>query len=311
MIKVAVIGVGYLGMHHARIYSELPGCELTAVVDVDPDRAGKIAAQFGCRAETDFRRLIGEVDAASIVVPTAQHFPVGLEFLRSGTDLLIEKPITSTVSEAAALIREAQKSGAVLQVGHVERFNPGVREVFGCFKAPSFIEAQRRAPFGVRGTDVDVTLDLMIHDIDIILALVKSKVKNVRAAGAGVVSDHLDVASAWIEFENGCIALATASRVSSERLRRFRIFERDRVISLNFQNQQVSVKTKLDKDIHVREIIPGTLEPLKAELESFLECVATRRQPMVTGDDGLEALKVALRISKLVNGRADAYDTNG
>jgi len=311
MTKVAVIGVGYLGVHHARIYAELSQCELVAVVDTDPARGRQIAAQFGCRAETDFRRLIGAVDAASIVVPTAAHFPVAMEFLRSGTDLLIEKPITSTVSEAGALIREAQKSGAVLQVGHVERFNPGVREVFGCFNAPMLIEAQRRAPFAPRGTDVDVTLDLMIHDIDIILALVKSRVKTVRAAGVKVVSDHLDVASAWIEFECGCIAQATASRLSSERLRRIRVFERDRVISLNFQKQHVTIKTKLEKDLHVREITPGPVEPLRAEIESFLGCVVTRRQPVVTGDDGLQALKVALRISELVKGRTNAYDTDG
>ncbi len=303
MTKVAVIGVGYLGQHHARIFSELPECELVAVVDVAPERAAEIAAKHGCRAETDFRKVIADVDAASIVVPTVAHFGVAIEFLRSGKDLLIEKPFTTTVSEGVALLREAQKSGSVLQVGHIERFNPGVAELLGHYKSPTLIETQRRAPYNPRGTDVDVTLDLMIHDIDIIRTIAKSKVRSVRAAGECVVNDTLDIASAWIEFESGCVAHATASRLSSDRMRRVRIFERERVISLDFQTQHVTVKTRLEGGSHTETIQPQPVEPLRAELVSFLDCVRTRRQPVVTGDDGLEALKVALKVSELVKGR--------
>jgi len=305
MTRVAVVGVGYLGRHHARIYSELSGCELAWVVDVDRARAEETARAFGCRAETDFRKVIGEVDAASIVVPTVDHFKVAIEFLRAGTDLLIEKPITTTVSEGVGLIREAQKSGAVLQVGHVERFNPGMSELIGRFGHPTLIETQRRAPFNVRGTDVDVTLDLMIHDIDIILTLACSRVKSVRAAGESVVTDNLDIASAWIEFEDGCVAQATASRLSSDRMRRVRIFERDRVTSLDFQSHRVVVKTKSPDGIRTERFTPAPREPLRAELAAFLESVRTRQQPVVTGDDGLEALKVALRVSELVKGRVN------
>lgn len=305
MIKIAVIGVGYLGRHHARIYSELPGCELLYVVDTTPGCAEEIASTLGCQAETDFRRVIGKVDAASIVVPTVDHFPVAIEFLRAGTDLLIEKPITTSVSEGVGLIREAQKSGAVLQVGHIERFNPGVAEIIGRFNVPTLIETQRRAPYRERGTDVDVTLDLMIHDIDIILTIANSRVSNVRAAGESVISDNLDVASAWIEFEDGCVAQATASRLSSDQMRRVRIFERDRVISMDFQSQDVFIKTKSDNGIQTEHIKPKPVEPLRAELESFLDCITTRRQPVVTGEHGLEALKVALKISDLVKGRVN------
>lgn len=305
MIKVAVIGVGYLGRHHARIFSEMENCELACVVDLDASRGRSIAKKLGCRFEPDFRKVIGEVDAASIVVPTVEHFKVGIEFLRAGTDLLIEKPITETVGEGVGLIREAQKSGAVLQVGHIERFNPGMTEIVGRYSQPTLIETQRRAPFNVRGTDVDVTLDLMIHDIDIILTLARSRVKSVRAAGECVVTDHLDIASAWIEFEDGCIAQATASRLSSDRMRRVRIFERDRVTSLDFQSQRVLVKTKSPDGIQTDRFAPEPVEPLRAELQAFLDCVQTRKQPVVTGDDGLEALKVALRVSELVKGRTD------
>lgn len=292
-----------MGRHHARIFSELPECELVYVVDINKKQAKSVADEYGCKHETDFRRIIGNVDAASIVVPTVEHFKVAIEFLRSGTDLLIEKPITTTVSEGVGLIREAQKSGAVLQVGHIERFNPGMAEIVGKLNHPTLIETQRRAPFNVRGTDVDVTLDLMIHDIDIILTLAKSRVKSVRAAGECVVTDHLDIASAWIEFEDGCVAQATASRLSSDKMRRVRIFERDRVTSLDFQSQDVLIKTKSKSGVNTDHIKPDPVEPLKAELASFLDCVETRRQPVVTGDDGIEALKVALKVSQLVKGR--------
>jgi len=303
MIKVAVIGVGYLGRHHARILNELEGCSLEYVVDADAARAGEIASGLGCGYETDFRNVIGKVDAATIVVPTVAHYGVAMEFLKAGVDLLIEKPITTTVSEGAALIREAQKSGAVLQVGHIERFNPGVSEITSRCKSPSLIEAQRRAPFSPRGTDVDVTLDLMIHDIDIILTLAKSRVRSVRAAGESVATDNLDIASAWIEFESGCVAHATASRLSSDRMRRVRLFEPDRVISLDFQTQEVFIKRKHGDGMETETIHPQPVEPLRAELGSFLDCVRTRKQPVVTGDDGIEALKVALKISELVKGR--------
>ncbi len=301
--KIAVVGVGYLGRHHARLLAELPGADLRFVVDRDEERARTVARDSDCAWATDYRDVLDEVDAASIVVPTPEHHHVALDFLRAGKDILLEKPITVTVEEGVELIREAQKSAAVFQVGHLERFNAGVGQVMGKFRRPTLIECQRRSPFGTRGTDVDVTLDLMIHDIDIVLTLVNSKVRSVHAAGESVVSEHLDVVSAWIDFESGCVAQVTSSRLSSERLRRLRIFERDRVLSLDFQSQIVTEKRKgTDGMVQSDEIRPPAVEPLREELKSFLECVATRRQPVVSGDDGLEALKVALRISALVKG---------
>ncbi|MCI0529163.1 MAG: Gfo/Idh/MocA family oxidoreductase, partial [Nitrospira sp.] len=236
-IKVGVVGVGYLGQHHARIYSKMPGVELVGVVDIDAEKANAIAAQTGCQAYGDYHALLDQVQAVSIVVPTVLHHELASKFLRAGMDVLLEKPMTVTLQEADELIQEAEKKGSLLQIGHLERFNSVVRALNGRIQKPRFIESHRLGPFVERGTDVHVVLDLMIHDIDIILSLVNSPVELIRAVGVPVISSQIDIANARIEFASGCVANVTASRVSRDKMRKVRIFQPDVYISLDYLQQ--------------------------------------------------------------------------
>ncbi len=304
-IRTAVIGVGYLGQFHAEKYAQLPNAELVAVVDTDGTRAGEVAAKVGTTACTDYRELLGKVDAVSIVVPTQYHHEVARSFLDQGVHVLLEKPVTTTLKEADDLIRVAAERRAVFQVGHLERFNPVIMALDGVLSQPGFIESIRIAPFKPRGTDVNVVLDLMIHDIDIIQYLVKSPVKQINSIGAPVFTGEEDIANARILFENGCVANVTASRISLKSERRMRIFQPDAYINVDFQNKKVAVFRKGEG-----EMFPGVPnitvdersfeqgDALKAEIASFLEAIETGRQPVVTGEDGRRALETALKINK-------------
>jgi predicted dehydrogenase len=304
-IRTAVIGVGYLGQFHAEKYVQLPDAELVAVVDTDGKRAGEVAEKVGTTAYTDYREVVGLVDAVSIVVPTQYHHEVARAFLDRGVHVLLEKPVTTTLKEADDLIRIAAERRAVFQVGHLERFNPVIMALDGVINRPGFIESVRIGPFKPRGTDVNVVLDLMIHDIDIIQYLVKSPVKQINSIGAPVFTDEEDIANARIQFENGCVANVTASRISLKSERRMRIFQPDAYINVDFQNKKVAIFRKGDG-----EMFPGVPniamdeksfeqgDALKAEIASFLEAIATGKQPVVSGEDGRRALETALKINK-------------
>lgn len=299
-VKVGVVGVGYLGQHHARIYSEIEGAELIGVADIHREKAEAIAQKYHCEAMYDYRDMLGLVDALSIVTPTTTHYPVAMECLKSGKDILIEKPITVTVHEADHLIREAEHSGCIIQVGHLERYNPAVLAAADLIKRPVFIESERMSPFLGRGTDVDVTLDLMIHDIDIILSLIGTPVKEIRAVGAKVLSDKLDVAKAWLEFENGCVALATVSRLSPEKQRRLKVSQEDAYIIIDYQSSEVKRYFKDEKGISADTVNPEKKEPLKEELKDFIHCVRERKKPRVSAIEGRNALKVVMEITEKI-----------
>ncbi|MBI3003606.1 MAG: Gfo/Idh/MocA family oxidoreductase [candidate division NC10 bacterium] len=305
-IRVAVIGVGHVGEHHARLYRDLPGAELTAVCDTDAARAGAVAARHGARAVTDFRALLGKVEAVSVAVPAVSHYAVAEAFLEAGADVLVEKPIAETLEDAETLVAAARRTGRILQVGHVERFNGGVRALHALVREPGFIECHRLGPFAGRGTDVDVVRDLMIHDIDIILSLVRSVVVQVHAVGVPVISDRVDIANARLEFASGCIANVTASRVSAERLRKLRIFQRDTYLALDYATQEITCyrrrlpspdapPSELPRIVR-EEVTVDKAEPLRLEVEAFLAAIRTRSRPVVSGDEALEALRVAGQI---------------
>jgi predicted dehydrogenase len=315
-IKVGVVGVGYLGQHHARIYSKMPGVNLVGVADIDGEKARVIAGQTGCQAYSDFTDLLGKVQAVSIVVPTVLHHKVALRFLQAGVDVLLEKPMTVTLEEADHLISEAENNKVLLQIGHLERFNSVVRALEGRIEKPRFIESHRLGPFVDRGTDVHVVLDLMIHDIDIILSLVNSPVELIRAVGIPVISSQIDIANARIEFANGCVANVTASRVSREKMRKIRIFQPDAYLSLDYLQQEVTVCQRRVEEkeerpqLHVERLEIQKEEPLQAEIVSFIECVLARKRPLVAGQEGREALRVALEILNGIN-RYENVDRRG
>ena len=300
-MRVAVIGVGHLGKQHARLYSELDGVRLAAVVDILPNRAAEIARTFGSRPLTDFRKVFGEVDAASLAVPTTDHARIGLELLENGIDLLVEKPIASTAGEAQSLIDAAARHGRVLQVGHVERFNPVVRAACEVATRPQFFEIHRLAAFSPRSLDIDVVLDLMIHDIDIVLNLVRAPVVEVRAVGIPVLSRKADIANARVEFEGGCVANFTASRVSFEKTRKLRFFQPNDYISVDCATQKGTIVSLRMGQVTERKLEPAVVEPLRLELTSFLNCVRTRAKPVVTGEDGRRALELAISINEEIH----------
>lgn len=308
-LRTAVIGVGYLGRFHAQKYAALEGAELVAVADSDITQAEKVAAECGTRATTDYRSLLGEVDAVSIVVPTQLHYAIAREFLEAGVHVLLEKPMTVTVAEADELIALAKARSLVLQIGHLERFNSAVLALNGVLNGPQFIESHRLAPFNPRGADVNVVLDLMIHDIDIIQNLVRSPIRSIDANGVSVLTSEGDIANARIQFENGCVANVTASRVSMKPQRKMRIFQPDAYISIDFQDKVLSVHRKGDKEmfpgipeITSEESIFENSDAILAETEAFLNAIRTDTPPPVTGEDGRDALKTAIQISELLVG---------
>ena len=301
-VSVAVVGVGYLGQFHAEKYSASTNAELCAVVDINEARAREVAANCGTRALVDFHELFGQVKAVSIAVPTALHRSVAGEFLRQGIDVLVEKPMTANLADGRQLVELAAASGALLQVGHLERFNPAIRKLESVIKEPKFVECHRLAPFVERGTDVDVVLDLMIHDIDVITSLVRSPVERVEAVGVPVLTDKPDIANARIKFSNGCIANVTASRVSIKRERKVRFFQSNAYISLDYDQRRAQIFYKPAPgatwvDIRGESVEIKEGDALADEIESFLECVRTRKAPLVGGAEGLHALEIASMIS--------------
>ena len=306
-VRVGVIGVGYLGEHHARIYSEMDGVQLVGVVDPEEDRGRSVAEKTACRFFGELKELLGEVQAVSIAAPTSFHFDLSLVCLEKKIDVLLEKPMTVTIGEADKLIEEADRNKRILQIGHLERFNGGIRKLKEVVKEPRFIESHRLGPFQDRGTDVDVILDLMIHDIDILLDVVQSKVKELRAVGTPVISPNIDIANVRIEFENGCVANVTASRVSLKKERKIRIFQPDAYITLDYQLQEVDVYRRVTEANKAPRILMEKLktekdEPLRVQLEAFIRSIQNRSQPVISGIEGREALKVALKIGSLMQG---------
>ena len=313
-VKIGVIGTGKLGRYHTLKYAANASADLVGITDIDGECAKSVAEEAGCRVFSTPEELLREVDAVSIAVPTDLHLNAGLMALQSGVHCLIEKPIAAAKTEAEALLAAAEANGRILQVGHIERFNPALKSLEGIDLNPMFIEAHRLAPFTPRGTEVAVVLDLMIHDIDIILHLVKSPVKFIDASGAAVVSDTADIANARIRFENGCVANLTASRISQKRMRKFRLFQRDAYISIDFNDRQTEVfelKLRPDADDTVvseigvgdkmKKVIYNKYEEaqadaLEAETSAFIDTVLGKRTEGVTGSEGSEALAVALDI---------------
>ncbi len=305
-IPVAVVGVGSLGQHHARIYSEMPGAELVAVVDRDAARAEEIAARCNCIPLTDIGNIPEEVEAVSIAVPTAAHCDVGLELLGRGVNVLVEKPIAASLDDAEKLVSRAAAENRIIHVGHTERFNPIMVSVRPYVNRPRFFEAHRLGVFVGRSLDIDVVLDLMIHDIDLILSFVNEPVKEVKAVGIPILTPKVDIANARIEFEDGCVANLTASRVSRDRTRKFRIFQLNDYISLDFQNRNAEMYS-LEERGGKRQIVARDPEikegePLKMELEAFLATIRGETVPgACPGDQGKKSLELALQIVDQIN----------
>jgi len=299
-IKVAVIGVGKLGLRHAEVYTKLHGVELVGVCDVIEHRAKEAAHQFKTRAFTDYRDLLKEAQAASIVVPSSSHYALSKDFLENNVHLLIEKPITTTLVEADSLLALADQKKLILQVGHIERFNAAIRAAKHVIKAPRFIECHRLGPYDPRVQDVGVTLDLMIHDIDIILDLVRSPIKNVDSVGVFILSKTEDIANARIRFMNNTVVDLTASRVTKDIQRKIRVFQDDAYISLDYVTQEALIYTRENGHIHHKKIDITKGDSLKEELTDFIDCVRTGRQPLVSGREGREALALALQIMRQI-----------
>jgi predicted dehydrogenase len=301
-VRVAVIGVGHLGKHHARILAQVPGARLVAVVDRQPERAAAAADGTGARALADYRELLDEVDAVTVAAPTEIHHDVALPFLERGISVLVEKPMTRTLAEADALIAAAQASGATLGVGHTERYNPAVAAVMPFVTTPRFIEVHRLGAFPDRSLDIDVVFDLMIHDLDIILALVKAEPTAIEAVGVPVLTDKYDIANARLRFSSGCIANVTASRISKERVRKIRFFQADAYVSIDYAEQEVEGYRLKRREGQRPEIQGGKLpvtreEPLKRELVDFVNAVREKRAPLVDGHAGRRALALAQAIA--------------
>ena len=296
-LRAGVVGVGYLGAFHAEKYASLADVELIAVVDTDVERAQTVARNCHTDAATDYGALFGRVDCVSLAVPTPLHFALAKEFLTHGIDVLVEKPLTTTVADGRALVAAAEAHGRILQVGHLERFNPAIRALAGVVTQPRFIECHRLAPFTERGTDVDVILDLMIHDLDVILSLVQSDVQSVEAVGVPVLSETADIANARLRFASGCIANITSSRVALKRERKIRIFQTDTYVSVDYGEKHVRICRRLTDNgnatITVEEHALGDSDALFDEIEHFVQAVRTRQRPLVDGRTALRALEVA------------------
>ena len=301
--------MGYLGRFHAQKYAAIPGCQLVAVADAQLETAQRVASELGTSAVADYRELIGRVDAVSIATPTPRHFEIAQALLRAGVHVLVEKPITETTAQAEELIATARGAARVLQVGHLERFNPVIIGAEASLGAPRFIECHRLAPFRERGTDVNVVLDLMIHDLDLVQSIVGSEIASLEAIGTPVFSSEIDIANARIRFANGCVANATASRVSLKTERKLRVFQDDAYLSMDLQQKILTV-------IRKRNVVPGDQQlpvtiseqsfdqgdALRAEIEAFLASCRGERAVVVSGEAGLRALKTAVTISEAVAG---------
>lgn len=306
--RVGVVGVGYLGRIHARIYAGMANVELVGVVDTNSESAEAVANELGCQSFAQPEDLLGHIDAVSVVVPTSYHLEVARPFLKAGVHMLMEKPLAPSYEESLKLVELAEMSGGIFQVGHLERFNAGVRALAERVEKPRFLEVHRLGSFVERATDVDVVTDLMIHDIDIVMSLVNSEISNIAASGLAVLTDHIDIANARLEFSNGAVANVTASRVSNRQHRRIRVFAAKHYYGLNYVDQQLEMVTakpspepgKRD-EIVAEQIAIEPKQPLNAELAAFIDSVNTGTPPLVTGRVGLEAVRVAHIIKEKID----------
>jgi predicted dehydrogenase len=299
-LRVGVVGVGHIGSNHARLYAELPSAELTAVYDLDLARGQHIAGKYRAAAAKSLAEFTELVDAASIATPTNTHYEIAKQLLARGKHLLIEKPIAENTEHASELAELAARNELILQVGHVERFNPVLTALEAHLTHPRFIEAHRLSPYPNRSTDIGVVLDLMIHDLEIILHLVHSPVQNIDAVGVPVLSRSEDIANARLRFEDGCVANITSSRISPEQVRKIRVFQEDAYLSLDYQNQTGEVYRRVDGKIARSEVEIERGEPLKRQLAAFIECASTGRQPKVSGFQATAALELAVEITKRI-----------
>jgi predicted dehydrogenase len=305
-IRAAVIGAGVFGRHHLRVLSQSLNATLVGVVDADPERAAEAAAEHNCLTFATLGELKGNIDAAVVAVPTSQHAQVGCELLESGIDVPVEKPIAIDLASARRLVATAAANERILQVGHLERFNPAVAALKQIMSVPLFFEIHRLSLFSPRSLDVDVVLDLMIHDLDIVLDLVGAMPEEIRAAGISILSDKVDIANVRLAFPGGCIANLTASRISTERVRKLRLFQPHQYISLDYQKQEaVAFTVSGNQQIGFQPLPAVKEEPLRLEVESFLEAVANRTRPRVSGEEGLRALEVALAILDKIEEHAE------
>ncbi|MEN9526500.1 MAG: hypothetical protein RLY56_451 [Pseudomonadota bacterium] len=311
-IRAAVIGTGYLGRFHAQKYAAAPGCTLVGVVDPRKEVREAVAAEMGTNGFADHRELLGQVDAVSVVTTTPAHYAIARDFLEAGAHVLVEKPITETVQQAQSLIDIAAARGRILQVGHLERFNPAIVAAESRLRGARFIECQRLAPFKERGTDVNVVLDLMIHDIDIVQSIVGRPVESIEAVGTPVFSGAVDIANARLRFEGGCVANVTASRVSLKTERKMRVFRDDAYLSIDLQQRILTVIGKRaggpapgELPVTIEESSYDQGDALRAEIHSFLDCIREGKPPLVSGEDGLRALDIAIRITGMLTKGAD------
>ena len=306
-LRVGVIGVGHLGQHHARLYADLSEVQLAGVMDINPNRAKVIGDRYGAPAFTELPSFLSQVEAVSVAVPTSSHFSVVKTCLEAKKHVLVEKPIAGTTAEAHELIELGKAGGRLLQVGHIERYNSAMRAVRPHIGKPGFIECHRLSPFGERGTDVDVVLDLMIHDLDLVLSFTPGKVQEVRAAGVPVLSSNIDIANARIQFESGCVANVTSSRVSTTKMRKLRVFQQDCYLSVDLQTRQGavfrrSVKPGRPPTIEMESIKGDDGEPLRLQLEAFLHAIRAGEPVQVSGEEGAAALELAHQVLDAIGG---------
>jgi predicted dehydrogenase len=299
-LRIGVVGVGHIGSNHARIYSELPKAQLVAILDIDPARADEIGGKYKAKAVASLNEFAGMIDAASVATPTSAHFSIARDLLAQGKHLLIEKPITEKTSDAHDLAQMAAEKGLVLQVGHVERFNPVLSALEQRLTHPRFIEAHRLSPYPNRSTEIGVVLDLMIHDLEIILHLVDSMVENIDAVGVPVLSRGEDIANARLRFASGCIANVTSSRISPERMRKIRVFQEDAYLSLDYQGQSGEIYRRVDGQITREPVAIEKEEPLRQQLASFVDCALTGGEPRVSGSHAAAALELAVEITRRI-----------
>jgi predicted dehydrogenase len=315
-LRAGVIGVGHLGQHHARLYASLPGAQLVGVVDQSVERAQVVAERHAARVFRTADELFPEIDVVSVATPTSDHYAITKACLQAGKHVLVEKPIAVTPSEAHELVQLAKQRGCCLQVGHSERFNPVMALMRPHIGRPAFIECHRLGSFSERGTDVNVVLDLMIHDLDLVLSLNPGPVEEVRAAGVAVLSSSLDIANARIQFRSGCVANLTSSRVSMNKMRRLRLFQRDSYLSIDFQTRQGIIGRRNAKagkrpTVEVEQFQGGDEEPLKLQLQSFLQAAGTGTRPMVAGEDGAAAVDVAHQVLQAIEAFAARHKEGG
>ncbi len=295
-VKVGIIGVGYLGTQHARILSYLEEAELIGVADIDFKKAMVIGNRHGVKYYENYENMLDEIDAGIVATPTSEHFAISRKLLKKEKSVLVEKPIAETVEQAEKLVAAADKKGLILQIGHLERFNPAVEALEDLISEPKFIEVQRLGSFSARSLDIDVVLDLMIHDLDIIMALIKDEVKVIRSSGIHVLSDKIDIANARLEFASGCIATLTASRVHQGKVRKLRIFEPTSYYSIDYIDQEVKVFPLNGRQTDIKTLKIKKEEPLKKELQNFFRCIIDGKKRKVTGEEGLRALKLAYSV---------------